>query len=164
MARIEAICTSSEKGTSKIECGQAEIRAGHGIVGDAHAGDWHRQISILPLERIMDFNARGASVRFGDFGENLVVSGVDFPTLSVGDRLHCDGVVLELTQLGKECHTRCHIFQRMGDCIMPRHGLFAMAVIGGELHVGDAVAVEKVVLRGSTNTLSKRSNRSMICF
>ncbi len=139
MARIESICTSKAKGTAKVQCTQVEVIPHHGIVGDAHAGDWHRQISILPLEHIDDFNAKGASVHFGDFGENLVISGIDFSELRVGDRLFCNGVVLELTQFGKQCHTRCQIFERMGDCIMPRHGIFAKVIVGGALCVGDTV-------------------------
>ena len=141
MARIEAICTSSAKGIPKTLCERAVLREGHGVEGDAHAGDWHRQVSLLPLERIQEFRDRGAEVVYGDFGENLVVSGLDLDAMTVGDRLACGGAVLELTQFGKECHSRCRIFGKMGDCIMPRHGVFARVIAGGAVATGDAIAL-----------------------
>lgn len=141
MGIIHAICLSREKGTPKAARERAVLAAGHGLEGDAHAGDWHRQVSILPLERIEEFRARGADVAFGAFGENLVVSGLDWARVRPGDRIGCGDALLEITQLGKECHDRCHIHRAMGDCIMPRHGLFARVLRGGNISVGDAVEV-----------------------
>ncbi len=139
-AAVVAICLSPAKGTAKTCREDAVLRAGHGLVGDAHAGDWHRQVSILPLERIEEFQAKGATVKYGDFGENIVVRGLDLGRLRVGDRIRIADAVLELTQFGKECHDRCHIYQTMGDCIMPRHGVFARVLRGGDVRVGDPVA------------------------
>ncbi len=139
MGSIVAICASEKKGTRKARVPAAVLRVGHGLEGDAHAGDWHRQVSLLALESIEEFRRSGAEVDFGDFGENLVVSGVDFAALRVGDRLRSGRAVLEITQFGKECHSRCRIFEAMGDCIMPRLGVFARVVAGGEIKVGDGI-------------------------
>lgn len=139
---IHAICMSPGKGTPKNPRERAVLVAGHGLEGDAHAGDWHRQVSILPLERIEEFRCRGAKVAFGDFGENLVVSGLRWQDIRPGDRMRCGDAVLEITQLGKECHDHCHIHQTMGDCIMPRHGLFARVLRGGKIVVGDEAALQ----------------------
>lgn len=141
MGSIHAICLSREKGTPKTARERTVLTAGHGLDGDAHAGDWHRQVSILPLERIEEFRARGADVAFGAFGENLVVSGLDWGRVRPGDRIGCGDALLEITQLGKECHDHCHIHRAMGDCIMPRHGLFARVLRGGNIAVGDSVEV-----------------------
>ncbi|MDR0399718.1 MAG: MOSC domain-containing protein [Treponema sp.] len=137
MAKVLAVCTSERRGTPKADAGRGEFRAGHGIVGDAHAGDWHRQVSLLSHEKIEAFRERGASVEHGDFGENLVVAGIDFRSLPVGALLECGGVVLEITQIGKECHNHCAIFKAMGDCIMPREGVFARVIRGGLISAGD---------------------------
>ena len=113
----------------------------HGIEGDAHAGNWHRQVSLLSHDRIEEFRAKGAEVKDGAFGENLVVSGIDFRTLPEGTKLYCGDVVLEITQIGKECHHGCEIFQKMGECIMPREGVFARVIRGGIIRVGDEMQV-----------------------
>jgi len=105
------------------------------------AGSGHRQVSLLSLEKIVDFQKRGAPVSYGDFGENLVVSGIDFACLPVGTRLGIGDVLLEITQIGKECHTRCAIYHSMGECIMPTQGVFARVLRGGELRVGDAMEI-----------------------
>lgn len=139
MGTIRAICLSPEKGTPKRPRERALLVTGHGIEGDAHAGDWDRQVSLLPLEKIEEFRRAGALVGFGDFGENLVVEGVDWDALVVGTRLRCGGAVLAITRFGKECHSRCRIYDSMGDCIMPRHGVFARVLAGGEVRVGMAV-------------------------
>ena len=139
MGSITAICVSVEKGTPKTARVQARLVAGHGIDGDAQAVDWHSQISILSLERIEEFRHRGADVAFGDFGENLVVSGLDLDAMRRGDRLRCGKALLEITQFGKECHSHCRIFDTVGDCIMPRHGVFARVLSGGEIRVGDVM-------------------------
>lgn len=128
---------STARGTPKQNVGRAVLRAGHGLEGDAHAGDWHRQVSLLSYEKVQEFNARGAQVEDGAFGENLLVSGFDFRRLPVGTRLRCGSVTLEITQIGKECHSGCEIYKRVGDCIMPREGVFARVLTGGTVAVGD---------------------------
>ena len=139
MGKLIAICTSENKGTQKEQMQSAALKADHGIEGDAHAGKWHRQVSLLGLEKIEDFRARGAEVEFGAFGENLVIEGFDFRNLPVGTRFRIGDVLLEMTQIGKECHTHCAIYHLVGDCIMPREGVFAKVLSGGEIKVGDEV-------------------------
>ena len=138
-----AVCISREKGTAKRNAGSAEFLAGYGLSGDAHAGDWHRQVSLLSFQKIENFRAKGAKVEYGDFGENLVVYGIDFRSLPVGTYLECGDVVLEITQIGKECHSRCAIFHTMGDCIMPREGVFARVIRGGVINVNDEMKIRK---------------------
>ena len=137
MGKVMAVCTSPARGTQKENIGRGVFRAGYGIEGDAHAGDWHRQVSLLSYEKVQAFNARGAAVADGAFGENLLVDGFDFARLPAGTWLGCGDVLLEITQIGKQCHHGCEIFQRMGYCIMPREGVFARVLRGGEIAVGD---------------------------
>ena len=139
MGKLIAICTSENKGTQKEQVQSAVLRENHGIEGDAHAGNWHRQVSLLGLEKIEEFRSRGAEVEFGAFGENLVIEGFDFRNLPVGTRFRIGDVLLEMTQIGKECHTHCAIYHLVGDCIMPREGVFAKVLQGGEVKVGDEV-------------------------
>ena len=120
---------------------EAEFKEDYGIAGDAHAGKWHRQVSLLSYDKIEEFRARGAEVEDGAFGENLVVEGIDFRSLPVGTRLCCGEVILEMTQIGKECHHGCQIYQKMGDCIMPREGVFARVIRGGKIRIGDEMKV-----------------------
>lgn len=141
MGRITAICVSERKGTQKHYVEQAELRVDHGIVGDAHAGNWHRQVSLLNKEKIDDFRARGAKVNDGAFGENIIVEGIDFKTLPIGTRYRSGDVLLEMTQIGKECHSHCAIYAAMGDCIMPREGVFCKVLQGGTLRVGDYLEI-----------------------
>ena len=141
MGNVIAVCTSPAKGTQKTNVGSARIQEDWGIVGDAHAGKWHRQVSLLSWDKIEAFRARGAQVRDGDFGENLVVSGIDFRALPIGTKFQCNDVVLELTQIGKECHHGCQIFQKMGECIMPHEGVFTRVLHGGTISVGDTLTV-----------------------
>ena len=141
MGKVLAVCTSAEKGTAKHNVGKAEFVAAHGIAGDAHAGSWHRQVSLLSHNKIEDFRAKGAKVEDGAFGENLVVEGIDFRSLPEGTILECAGVILEMTQIGKECHSHCAIFKVMGDCIMPKEGVFAKVIKGGCITVGDEMKV-----------------------
>ena len=139
MGKLIAICTSEKKGTQKQQVETAVLRENHGIEGDAHAGNWHRQVSLLGLEKIEEFRARGADVEFGAFGENLVIEGFDFRNLPVGTSFRIGDVLLEMTQIGKECHSHFAIYHMVGDCIMPREGVFAKVVHGGEIKVGDEV-------------------------
>lgn len=142
MGTLKAICISKIRGTQKKEIPEADILIDWGIEGDAHGGKWHRQISLLAEEQIDAFRRRGAEVGNGAFGENLIVEGYDLRALPVGSLLHIGSeVILELTQIGKECHSHCQIFQKMGDCIMPREGVFAQVVRGGHIRKGDLFEV-----------------------
>ena len=141
MGKVIAVCTSPEKGTQKTNAGQALFVEDYGIEGDAHAGKWHRQVSLLSYDRIEEFRKRGADVANGAFGENFVVEGIDFKTLPIGTRFQCNDVVLEMNQIGKECHHGCEIFQKMGDCIMPREGVFAKVISGGIIRVGNTLDI-----------------------
>lgn len=139
MGKLIAICISEDKGTAKKPVRSAVLRADHGIENDAHAGNWHRQVSLLGLEKIEAFRRQGAQVDFGAFGENLIIEGFDFRNLPVGTRFRIGDALLEMTQIGKECHSHCAIFHMVGDCIMPREGVFARVLSGGEIHPGDEV-------------------------
>ena len=141
MGVVKGICISEKRGTEKYEVEKAEFARDWGILGDAHAGNWHRQVSLLSYEQIEVFRARGAQAAFGAFGENLIVEGFDFKTLPPGTRLRCGGVLLEITQIGKECHSHCRIYQTMGDCIMPREGVFAVVREGGVISRGDSLVL-----------------------
>ena len=137
-----AVCTSPAKGTQKTDAGEGTFIEEFGIQGDAHAGKWHRQVSLLSYDKIEEFRERGADVENGAFGENLVVKGIDFAALPIGTRLYCNDVILEVTQIGKECHHGCAIFREMGDCIMPREGVFARVARGGRIKAGDEMTVD----------------------
>lgn len=141
MGVIKAICISEKKGTQKHEVPEAVLTEDWGIEGDAHAGKWHRQVSLLGFQQIEEFRARGAQVQFGAFGENLIVDGFRFRELPVGTRLKAGEVLLEMTQIGKECHSHCEIYKVMGDCIMPREGVFAKVLQGGRVRPGDELVV-----------------------
>ena len=143
MGKIIAVCTSPEKGTQKQNVGSALLVEDWGIQGDAHAGKWHRQVSLLSYDRVEEFRARGAQVEPGAFGENLLVEGFDFKYLPVGTRFGCNGAVLELTQIGKQCHAHCQIYRQVGDCIMPREGVFTRVLRGGVVRVGDELTILK---------------------
>ena len=146
MGKVLAVCISEKKGTQKRNVGSAVFVEDWGLEGDAHAGKWHRQVSLLSSEKINAFRAKGAEVEDGAFGENLVVEGIDFAKLPVGTRFRCGEVVLELTQIGKECHNGCAIFQKMGECIMPREGVFTRVLKGGKVSVGDEMTVDKAMI------------------
>ena len=144
MGKIIAICISEKKGTQKHSIESAVLKENWGIEGDAHAGKWHRQVSLLSFEKFDEFQKKGAEIDYGAFGENILVEGFDLRTIPVGTRFHIGDVVLEMTQIGKECHSHCQIYKRMGDCIMPREGVFAEVVTGGHIKVGDEVVMEQV--------------------
>lgn len=139
MGKIIAICISEKKGTQKVEIPEADIRKDWGIEGDAHAGKWHRQISLLGLEKIEDFRTKCSGIDFGTFGENLVVEGYDLRNMPVGTKFRIGEVILEMTQIGKECHSHCEIYKKVGDCIMPREGVFAKVIKGGHIRKGDMI-------------------------
>lgn len=136
---LKGICISEKKGTKKREVNEVFLKENWGLEGDAHAGHWHRQVSLLSSEKIDTFREKGAKVVYGDFGENLIVDGFDFRSLPVGTRFRIGEAILEMSQIGKECHSHCAIYQTMGDCIMPREGVFAVVKKAGCIRVGDSV-------------------------
>ena len=143
MGKVIAVCISEKKETQKHPVQEAEFIEDWGIKDDAHAGKWHRQVSLLSYDKIEAFRARGAEVEDGAFGENLIVSGYDLKALPVGTRLRSGEVLLEVTQIGKKCHSGCEIYKIMGDCIMPREGIFTRVLHGGVLTEGDEIVIEK---------------------
>lgn len=141
-AKVIAICKSDIKGTSKVCIPEAEFVEDWGIRNDAHAGNWHRQISLLSKEKIDLFNEKGANVKYGAFGENIVLQGYDLKTLPIGSIIEIgDSVVLRVTQIGKQCHSGCDIAQRMGECIMPNNGIFARVLNGGKVSINDEIRI-----------------------
>ncbi|MGM9534356.1 MAG: MOSC domain-containing protein [Intestinibacter sp.] len=142
MGKIIAVCTSEKKGVQKKAVDEITLVPDYGIEGDAHAGKWHRQVSLLSYERVQEFNALGAGVDHGAFGENLIVEGYDLKTIPVGTIFECNGVVLEITQIGKECHSHCEIHKKMGTCIMPTNGIFAKVIKGGTIKAGDEIVIK----------------------
>ena len=142
MGTIHAVCTSDRKGIQKTPQASVELKEDWGIEGDAHAGKWHRQVSLLGFEAIEDFKDRGADVSDGAFGENLIVEGFDLKHLPLGTRFTTSGgVELELTQIGKECHNDCAIKKATGKCVMPTEGIFCEVVIPGRVQKGDQITV-----------------------
>lgn len=139
MGNIIGVCISKEKGTAKKNIGSCEFIKDFGLKDDAHAGKWHRQVSLLSYEKFTEFKERGADIEIGAFGENLLVSGFDFKVFPVGTIFECGDVVLEITQIGKKCHSECEIFHQVGDCIMPREGVFAKVLRGGTISVDDTL-------------------------
>jgi MOSC domain-containing protein YiiM len=130
---ILSINISSRTGEQKTPVQRAVLRAGHGIEGDAHAGDWHRQVSLLADEDIQGMRGRGVEIGFGDFAENITTRGIELGSLPLGTRLRLGSALLEITQIGKECHNGCAISRTVGDCVMPRRGVFARVLRGGEV-------------------------------
>jgi MOSC domain-containing protein YiiM len=141
LGEIIAVCTSEKKGTRKRNVGQARLAPNHGLETDAHAGDWHRQVSLLAQESIDKMKAAGLNVGPGAFAENLTTKGIDLPSLPIGSRLRAGETEMEVTQIGKVCHTKCAIFYLAGDCVMPREGIFAKVLVGGLIKVGDRIEV-----------------------
>lgn len=140
-AKVIAVCISKNKGERKTPVESVELRENHGIVGDAHAGEWHRQVSLLAKESIDKMRKLGLDVDSGDFAENITTEGIDLPALPIGTRLTMGETLLEVTQIGKECHTRCAIYHQAGDCVMPKEGIFARVLTGGVVRPGDIVAL-----------------------
>ena len=141
MATVKAVCISEEKGVQKIPVETIELRLNHGIVTDAHAGDWHRQVSLLANESVDKMRAKFPTLPAGAFAENILTEGMELFTLPVGTHLRVGETLLEVTQIGKECHEACAIRQVTGDCVMPREGIFAIVLEEGTVRPGDAVAV-----------------------
>lgn len=140
-ATVVAVCISAKTGERKTPMEQVEVRENHGIVGDAHAGEWHRQVSLLALESIEKMQQMGLDVKAGDFAENITTRGIDLPSLPIGAQLLVGETLLEVTQIGKECHNRCAIYYQAGDCVMPKEGIFVKVLRGGSIKPGDTIAL-----------------------
>ena len=141
MGTVVAVCTGVRKGERKIEQPAIELRAAHGAVGDVHAGNWHRQVSLLADEAVDEMRARGIELAPGDFAENILTRGIDLPALPVGTVLAVGPARLAVTQIGKECHNDCAIKRQVGMCVMPARGIFAVVLRGGTVRPGDEVRV-----------------------
>jgi MOSC domain-containing protein YiiM len=145
MAKIIAVCKSDKKGVSKQNIQEGVLKEKHGLVGDAHADGSHRQVSLLDVSSIAKMREKGIDLKPGDFAENLTTEGIKLYLLPVGTMLNVgDDILLEITQIGKECHTGCAIFKQVGKCIMPKEGVFARVIRGGTVKVGDPIEIEKV--------------------
>lgn len=144
MGYVVAVCTSPKKGMRKKNIGTGRLIEEHGFEGDAHAGPWHRQVSLLALESVQKMRDAGLDVNPGDFAENITTVGVDLVALPIGTRVKIGAEALgEVTQIGKECHTRCAIYHQAGGCVMPKEGIFIKVLKGGAVKVGDEVRVEQ---------------------
>ena len=141
MASVVAVCISEQKGTQKQEVPEIQLKIDHGIVGDAHAGNWHRQVSLLAQESVEKMKAVFPDIPVGAFAENILTEGLTLFTLPVGTRLRVGEVLLEVTQIGKECHAHCAIRQQVGDCVMPREGIFTIVLEEGTIRAGDTITV-----------------------
>ena len=142
MARIIAVCTSEKKGQRKKNVKQGMLVVERGLEGDAHAGPWHRQVSLLAMESIRKMQDMGLDVHAGDFAENITTQGVDLLSLAIGTRIRLgEHAVLEITQHGEECHAPCAIYHQAGTCVMPKEGIFARVLEGGRVKVGDDITV-----------------------
>jgi MOSC domain-containing protein YiiM len=143
LPEVIAVCKSDQKGTRKIPVDVGMLKVATGLVGDAHAGSPpQREVSLLAIESIQKMNAKGYAFKAGDFAENITTEGIDLPVLPVGTRLQVgDGVILEVTQIGKKCHTKCAIYQEVGKCIMPKEGIFAKVINGGSVKAGDKIRI-----------------------
>ncbi|MCL5125834.1 MAG: MOSC domain-containing protein [Deltaproteobacteria bacterium] len=140
--RVIAVCSSEKKGTPKTDVGEGIIEVGFGLKGDAHGGAWHRQVSLLAIEQIETMKDKGFDVKPGSFAENICTEGFDHVGFDIGDRLRIgQTAILEVTQIGKECHTRCAIYNKIGECIMPEQGVFAKVIEGGVIRTGDTLEV-----------------------
>ncbi len=141
MGKVLAVCISEMRGTKKYEVPYIELKVNHGIIGDAHAGDWHRQISLLAQESVDKMSSLGLNLKPGDFAENLVTSGIDLKNLPIGTILLVGGAKLKVTQIGKTCHSDCEIKKFTGKCVMPTEGIFAEVVVGGIIKAEDEISV-----------------------
>lgn len=138
--KIVSLAISKKKGTRKLQVSEATLLVEHGLEGDAHAGPWHRQVSFLASESIEQARGKGLNVTFGDFAENIATEGIDWPKVPVGTRLEIgESALVEVTQIGKECHNKCAIYYMAGDCIMPKEGVFARVLKGGNIRCGDDI-------------------------
>ncbi len=141
VARVLAVCISKKRGTKKTEVPYIDILPNHGIIGDAHAGDWHRQISLLAQESINKMKSLGIQLKPGDFAENIVTEGVVLNTIPIGTKIQIGKTIIEITQIGKKCHNDCEIKRLTGKCVMPTEGVFAKVIIGGIISSGDDISI-----------------------
>lgn len=148
MASVIAVCISEKKGTMKHPVKYIDVKPGYGILGDAHAGNWHRQISLLASESVDKMKDRYPDIPIGAFAENILTEGVELSALPIGTKLMVGSTVLEITQIGKECHKDCAIRKQVGDCVMPREGVFAVVLKEGTIKSGDAICVDTVAGKG----------------
>jgi len=142
MAKVVAVCISEKKGTQKHNVGSCKLIEHFGLEGDAHAGKWHRQVSLLARESADIMRQKGVNIKDGDFGENIVTEGIELKSLPVGTILKIgNNIIMKVTQIGKLCHDRCAIYYKAGDCIMPREGIFAEIIKGGTIKTGDEITI-----------------------
>lgn len=144
MAQVVSVCISEKKGTKKHPVAEISLRPHHGIVGDAHAGDWHRQVSLLANESVDRMRKEGLTLAAGDFAENILTEGITLRTLPIGTVLRAGEVRFEVTQIGKECHNDCEIRRLTGMCVMPTDGIFAVVLNEGVIRPGDQIEVESI--------------------
>lgn len=141
-AKVVAVCSSDQKGVTKTSIGQGYLKVGFGLAGDAHGGDWHRQISLLAIESVEKMRAMGLpDLKPGDFAENITTEGLELHSLPVGTRIKIGETLLEVTQIGKKCHQGCEIFKKVGKCIMPTEGIFTKIITGGWIKEGDKIEI-----------------------
>lgn len=141
MAKVIAVCISEKKGTMKHPVDSVQLKKEHGIIGDAHAGNWHRQVSLLADESVEKMREKFPDIPIGAFAENILTEGIELCTLPIGTKLCIGETLLEVTQIGKECHADCAIRQQVGDCVMPREGIFAIVLEEGSVKAGDTIEV-----------------------
>lgn len=141
MAKVIAVCISEKKGTMKHPVDSVQLKKEHGIIGDAHAGNWHRQVSLLADESVEKMREKFPDIPIGAFAENILTEGIELCTLPIGTKLRIGETLLEVTQIGKECHADCAIRQQVGDCVMPREGIFAIVLEEGSVKAGDTIEV-----------------------
>ena len=141
MGKVEAVCISKIRGVKKVEVPFIDVKINHGIIGDAHAGNWHRQISLLAQESVDKMLNLGLDLTAGDFAENIVTSGISLNTLPIGTKLSIGDTILEVTQIGKECHNDCEIKRLVGKCVMPTEGIFAIVIKEGRIQKGDIITI-----------------------
>lgn len=139
--KVIAVCTSDKKGEKKVNVGKGELVVNFGLKGDVHGGDWHRQVSLLAMESIEKMKGKGLDVNPGDFAENITTEGLVLYTLPIGTKMKIGESLAEVTQIGKECHNKCNIFHTVGDCVMPREGIFVKILKGAPVAVGDTIEV-----------------------
>lgn len=156
MGKVVAVCISDKKGTQKINIKSCFIKLGWGLENDAHGGNWHRQVSLLSIDKVKMFSTKDMDIKAGVFGENILAEGIDFAKLPTGTLIKCGDALLEITQIGKECHNKCIIHHQMGDCIMPREGVFAKVLQDGNVTEGDDI---KIILSAAVITLSDKGSK-----
>lgn len=139
--KVMAVCISKKKGMPKKDVGSGSLRVDWGLEGDAHAGNWHRQVSLLAWESIEKMRAKGLKVKQGSFAENITTTGLELYTLPIGTRMQLGSALVEVTQIGKICHDHCAIYELAGDCVMPREGIFVRVLQPGEVRIDDDITI-----------------------